>query len=162
MPSDTPSDRVRTCVRDVLRTKGTLDSDADVLTARPSTKVYDCIDEMAERDFGSIVIVEGRTIVGIFTERDYMKKIALKGRSSDETKVSQVMTRDVATVQEEEPLEACLDLMDELGCRHLPVVDEDGKLDDIISVRDCMQQISEASKSEALQLRNYVRGQYPQ
>lgn len=162
MSSETKNDPVDTRVRDVLRTKGTLDSDADVLTASPSTTVYDCIAEMAENDFGSIVIVEGRTIVGIFTERDYMKKIALKGRSSDETKVSEVMTRDVVTVETEKPLEDCLDLMDELGCRHLPVVDEDEQLDDIISVRDCMQQISEASKSEALQLRNYVQGQYPQ
>jgi CBS domain-containing protein len=68
----------------------------------------------------------------------------------------------VATVEEDEPLEECLGLMDELGCRPLPVVDEEGRLDDIISVRDCMRQISEASKSEALQLRNYVKGQSPQ
>jgi CBS domain-containing protein len=156
-----PDKLIDTRVRDVLRTKGTFEQDADVLTAPPSATVYHCIEQMAENDFGSIVIVEGEAIVGIFTERDYMKNIALKGRSSDETEVREVMTGDVATVDAEKPLEACLDLMTDLGCRHLPVVDEEGALDDIISVRDCMRQISEAAKSEALQLRNYVTGQYP-
>jgi CBS domain-containing protein len=149
-------------VRDVLRTKGTFDGDTDVLTAPPSATVYDCISKMAENDFGSIVIMEGEEIVGIFTERDYMKKVALEGRSSDDTAVNDIMTQDVVTVGPEKTLEACLDLMDDLECRHLPVVDEEGQLDDLISVRDCMRQISEASKSEALQLRHYVRGQYPQ
>lgn len=153
---------INTHVRDVLRTKGTLEEDTDVLTATPSTTVYECISRMSENDYGSIVIVEDDEIVGIFTERDYMNNIALKGRSSDETEVGEVMTQDVVTVNAEKPLEDCLDLMDELSCRHLPVVDEAGRLDDIVSVRDCMRQISEAAKSEALQLRNYVTGQYPQ
>jgi CBS domain-containing protein len=92
MVSTPPNDPVDTCVRDVLRTKGTLVEDTDVLTATPSTTVSDCTAAMAENDFGSIVVVEGESIVGIFTERDYMKKIALKGRSSDETAVGRVMT----------------------------------------------------------------------
>lgn len=151
-----------TRVKDVLRTKGTLDGDTDVLTATPSTTVYECISRMSENDYGSIVIMDEGDIVGIFTERDYMNNIALEGRSSDETNVGAVMTRDVATVDAEKPLEACLDLMDEFSCRHLPVVDDEGQLEDLISVRDCMRQISEAAKSEALQLRHYVAGQYPQ
>jgi CBS domain-containing protein len=152
---------IDTRVRDVLETKGTADEKTDVLTASPDAMVYDCIARMADNDFGSIVVMDEEEIVGIFTERDYMKNIALKGRSSDETEVREVMTTDVATVDAEKPLEECLDLMTDLSCRHLPVVDEDGALDDIISVRDCMRQISEAAKSEALQLRNYVTGQYP-
>jgi CBS domain-containing protein len=151
-----------TRVKDVLRTKGTLEGDTDVLTATPSTTVYECISRMSENDFGSIVVMDGGEIAGIFTERDYMNNIALEGRSSDETTVGDVMTEDVVTVGAEKPLEACLDLMEELSCRHLPVVDEAGELDDIISVRDCMRQISEAAKAEALQLRHYVTGQYPQ
>ncbi|MFB6272865.1 MAG: CBS domain-containing protein [Salinibacter sp.] len=152
---------IDTRVRDVLRMKGTLGEKTDVLTATPTTTVYECIDRMAEKDFGSIVVMDDDGIAGIFTERDYMRKIALKGRTSDETEVREVMTPDVATVGTEKPLEECLDLMTELQCRHLPVVDEEGTLDDIISVRDCMRQISEAAKSEALQLRNYVTDQYP-
>ncbi len=158
---DTREEIVDTRVKDVLRTKGTLMEDADVLTAAPSDTVYECIDRMADHDIGSIVVMEGDEIAGIFTERDYMRNIALKGRSSDETEVREVMTEDVATVGTDKQLEECLNLMTELRCRHLPIVDDDGHLADIISVRDCMKQISEAAKSEALQLRNYIAGQYP-
>jgi CBS domain-containing protein len=67
----------------------------------------------------------------------------------------------VATVDADTRLDACLDRMTDLQCRHLPVIDEEGRLTDIISMRDCMTQISEAAKSEAVELRNYVTGQYP-
>jgi len=158
---DAREEIVDTRVKDVLRTKGTLIEDGDVLTAAASDTVYECIDRMADHNIGSIVVTDGGEIAGIFTERDYMRNIALKGRTSKETEVREVMTEDVATVDADRQLEECLDLMTELRCRHLPVVDEDGDLADIISVRDCMKQISEAAKSEALQLRNYIAGQYP-
>lgn len=158
---DTREEVVDTRVKDVLRTKGTLFDDTDVLTAAPSDTVYQCIARMADHDIGSIVVTNGEAIEGIFTERDYMRKIALKGRTSKETEVREVMTEDVATVGLDRQLEECLDRMTELRCRHLPVVNEDGHLTDIISMRDCMKQISEAAKSEALQLRNYIAGQYP-
>ena len=152
---------VDTRVKDVLRTKGTLHEDTDVLSAGPTTTVYDCIDRMAARDFGSILVMDGDDIAGIFTERDYMRNLVLEGRRSKETEVQVVMTDDVVTVNPETQLEKCLDLMTEIECRHLPVVDADGDLTDIISMRDCAQQISEAAKSEALQLRNFVSGRYP-
>jgi CBS domain-containing protein len=158
---DAREEIVDTRVKDILRTKGTLIEDGDVLTAAASDTVYECIDRMADHNIGSIVVTDGGEIAGIFTERDYMRNIALKGRTSKETEVREVMTEDVATVDADRPLEECLDLMTKLRCRHLPVVDEDGDLTDIISVRDCMKQISEAAKSEALQLRNYIAGQYP-
>lgn len=157
----TDPELIDTRVEDVLRTKGSFEGETDVLTAAPSTSVYDCIAQMAERDIGSVVVVDDGAIAGIFTERDYMRKVALKGRSSDETAVEEVMTRDVVTVRAEKSLEDCLDLMTDLKCRHLPVVDADGALNDIISARDCMQQISEAAKSKALQLRNYMEEKYP-
>ena len=158
---DAREEIVDTRVKDVLRTKGALIEDGDVLTAAASDTVYECIDRMADHNIGSIVVTDGGEIAGIFTERDYMRNIALEGRTSKETEVREVMTEDVATVDTDRPLEECLDLMTELRCRHLPVVDENGDLADIISVRDCMKQISEAAKSEALQLRNYIAGQYP-
>ena len=138
-----------------------LNEDTDVLSAEPTATVYDCIARMSERDFGSILVMDGDNIEGIFTERDYMHDLVLEGRSSEETEVQVVMTDDVVTVDPETQLEDCLDLMTEIECRHLPVVDEDGQLTDIISMRDCALQISEAAKSEALQLRNFVTGRYP-
>lgn len=158
---DEREELVDTRVKDVLRTKGTLREDTDVLTAAPTTMVYECIARMAERDFGSILVMDGDAIAGIFTERDYMRNLTLEGRGSKETEVQEVMTDDVVTVDPETQLERCLDLMTEIKCRHLPVVDEEGQLTDIISMRDCAQQISEAARSEALQLRNFVTGQYP-
>lgn len=158
---DEREELVDTRVKDILRTKGTLLEDTDVLSADPTTTVYDCIDRMAERDFGSILVMDGDVIAGIFTERDYMRNLTLKGRSAEETEVQEVMTDDVVTVSPETQLEECLDLMTEIECRHLPVVDEDEQLTDIISMRDCAEQISEAAKSEALQLRNFAMGRYP-
>jgi CBS domain-containing protein len=158
---DEREELVDTRVKDILRTKGTFHEDTDVLSAEPTATVYDCIDRMADRDFGSILVMDGNDIAGIFTERDYMRNLVLEGRSSEETEVQTVMTDDVVTVNPETQLEECLDLMTEIECRHLPVVDEDGELADIISMRDCAQQISKAAKSEALQLRNFVTGRYP-
>jgi len=152
---------VDTRVRDVLRTKGTLKKKGDVLTAAPSDTVYDCIDAMVDRDIGSIVVMSDDEIVGIFTERDYMRDIALKGRSSPETKVQEVMTSEVATARIDDQLQECLDRMTDLKCRHLPVVNEEGDLTDIISMRDCAEQIAESAQSGAMQLVNYVTGQYP-
>ena len=152
---------VDTRVRDVLRMKGTLEKKGYVLTAAPSDTVYDCIDAMVDRNIGSIVVMSDDEIVGIFTERDYMRDIALKGRSSPETKVREVMTREVATARKNDQLEDCLDRMTDLECRHLPVVDEDGDLTDIISMRDCAEQIAKSAQSGAMQLVNYVTGQYP-
>ncbi len=158
---DTREELVDTRVKDVLRTKGTLTEDTDVLSAAPTTTVYDCIDRMADHDFGSILVMDEDDIAGIFTERDYMRNLVLEGRRSEETEVQKVMTHDVVTVTPETQLEKCLDLMTEIECRHLPVVDKDDELTDIISMRDCAKQISEAAKSEALQLRNFITGQYP-
>lgn len=147
-------------VKDVLRTKGTLQEDVDVLTARPNATVYECIARMVDRDVGSIVVMEDDEIAGIFTERDYMRNIALKGRTSKETAVRKVMTKEVSTVGAETTLEACLERMTALNCRHLPVVNAEGRLKDILSMRDCSEQILAAAKNEVIQLRNYVTGGY--
>lgn len=148
-------------VRDVLRTKGTLNEKGDVLTTTPTDTVYDCIDAMVDRDIGSIVVMRDEEIAGIFTERDYMRDIALKGRSSSETEVREVMTNEVATAGKDDQLEDCLNRMMELQCRHLPVVDEDDALTDIISMRDCAEQIAKSAQSGAMQLVNYMTNQYP-
>jgi CBS domain-containing protein len=155
------ADLPETTVEDVLETKGTLDVPSDVLTAAPRDSVYDCIGRMVEQEIGSIVVVEDGEIAGIFTERDYMRRMELEGRRSRDTPVRTVMTKDVETVTPGRSLEDCLDLMQSLRCRHLPVVGGEGQLIDIISMRDCMQQIKEAAKSKALQLIGHMRDKYP-
>ncbi len=147
-------------VDDVLSAKGALHDPTHVLTAAPQDRVYDCIDRMAEIGVGSIVVTDDGDIVGIFTERDHMRKMALKGRAPKETAVRTVMTEDVATVAPAQSLEDALDRMRDLQCRHLPVVDADGRLSGIISMRDCMRQLSEAAKAKALELIEHMEAEY--
>jgi CBS domain-containing protein len=150
-----------TSVEDVLSTKGTLHDSPNVLTAAPHDSVYDCIDRMVAREIGSIVVMEDDDIAGIFTERDYMRKVELEGRRSEDTAVQAVMTEEVVTVGPNRSLDDCLDRMRDLQCRHLPVLNDAGQLIDIISMRDCMRQLSDAAKSKALQLIEHMRDKYP-
>lgn len=126
-----------TRVKDIVQAKDTL-TDADgVLTAHPSATVFECIGRMVDHDVGSIVVMDDGAIAGIFTERDYMRSIALEGRSSRETAVREVMEPEVAKVGPEKPLVDCMHLMTKLRCRHLPVVDAEGGLRGIVSIGDC-------------------------
>jgi CBS domain-containing protein len=157
---DTRDGPLDTRVKDIVRSKSALTDDGGVLTTVPTATVYACIDRMVERDVGSIVVMEGETIAGIFTERDYMSSIALKGRSSENTEVQEVMTSDVATVDPEKPLEECLQIMTELRCRHLPVVQGD-ELVGLVSIGDCVKRIIDTAQAETDRLRKYVTGTYP-
>jgi len=157
---DTRDGPLDTRVKDIVHAKSSLSEDGTVLTTVPTATVYECIDRMVDRDVGSIVVMEGDDVAGIFTERDYMSSIALEGRSSKTTEVREVMTSDVATVGPEEPLEDCLELMTELRCRHLPVVD-DGALVGIVSIGDGVKRVINKAKAETDRLRKYVTGTYP-
>ena len=149
-----------TRVKDIIQSKSALADDGNVLTTSPTATVFECIGRMVDRDVGSIVVMEGDAIAGLFTERNYMQSIALKGRSSDETEVQEVMTEDVATVRPNKPLEECLRLMTRLRCRHLPVVDEGGALIGIVSIGDGVKQIIQTAQRETSRLRRYVTGTY--
>lgn len=150
-----------TRVRDIIQSKSALTESGGVLTTEPTATVYECIDRMVDRDVGSIVVMAGEEIAGIFTERDYMRNIALKGRSSDETEVQEVMTSDVATVGPDDPLEDCLEVMTTLRCRHLPVVNEDDELIGIVSIGDGVKRIVKNAESETSRMQDYVTGRYP-
>lgn len=150
-----------TRVKDIVQSKSALTEEGGVLTTEPSATVYECIERMVDRDVGSIVVMEGEAIAGIFTERDYMRNIALEGRSSEETEVQEVMTSDVSTVAPEEPLVECLHLMTQLRCRHLPVVDDEETLRGIVSIGDGVKRIVKTAETETARLQNYVTGSYP-
>lgn len=158
---DTRDGPLDTRVKDIIQSKSALTESGGVLTTEPTTTVFECIDRMVERDVGSIVVMEGEEIAGIFTERDYMRNIALKGRSSKETEVREVMTSDVSTVGPDEPLEDCLELMTKLRCRHLPVVNADDELVGIVSIGDGVKQIVKTARSETARMQDYVTGRYP-
>jgi CBS domain-containing protein len=142
-------------VSDILRQKG-----HDVVTGAPEDTVLECIATMVQHNVGSMVVVDDHRVVGIFTERDYLRRIALQGRTSRTTCVEDVMTSDVLYVTPKQTVEECLQIMTAHKCRHLPVV-TDGALDGIVSIGDCVKQISRDAKTEVHNLKAYITGQYP-
>lgn len=145
-----------THVKDILRNKG-----HDVLTATPDMTVFECIAAMVSNNVGSILVMKGDDIAGIFTERDYLRQIALRGRSSKTTDVEEIMTKDVICVSPEETVERCLAIMTQQKCRHLPVLDDEGKLTGIVSIGDCVKQLSRVAQAQVEDLRGYIEGRYP-
>lgn len=146
---------MQTRVADILNSKGN-----DVLTTTPSTSVYDAIAKMVDHNVGSIVITEDGEICGIFTERDYLRRIILQGRSSKTTPIEEVMTPDVLYVDPSYTVEDCMAIMTEKKCRHLPVMEE-GQLAGIISIGDCVRTISANAQARVQSLTDYIMGKYP-
>lgn len=145
-----------TRVSEILRHKG-----HDVLTADPATSVYECIASMVDHNVGSILVMDGPDIAGIFTERDYLRRIVLRGRTSKTTTVEEVMTSDPICVTPDETVERCLAIMTQEKCRHLPVLDEQNNLTGIVSIGDCVKQLSRVAQAQVEDLRGYITGQYP-
>jgi len=122
-------------VIDILRAKGD-----EVHTVKPQETVLDALKKMAENDIGALVVMEAGRVVGIFTERDYARKMILKERSSRDTPVRKVMTDHVITVDPSTSIEVCMDLMTYRHIRHLPVI-ENNRVIGIISIGDILKVI---------------------
>ena len=144
-----------TTVSQILKRKGDW-----VITIPPSATVFEAIGRMVEHDVGSLLVKEHGDVRGIITERDYLRRIALEGRSSKTTQVEEVMTSDLVHVEPETTLEECMALMTEHKCRHLPVL-RDGHLAGLISIGDCVRQMLQVKERHVEELTRYVAGQYP-
>lgn len=144
-----------TPITSILRQKGDW-----VITIHPSATVFEAIGRMVEHNVGSIVVVERGEVVGIFTERDYLRRIALEGRSSKTTRIEEVMTKEVVFAKSEATVEECMALMTEKKFRHLPVI-RDGHLAGIVSIGDCVREVSRTAESRLENLKQYVTGRYP-
>ena len=142
-------------VEEILRQKGT-----DVLTTDPNSTVFDAIARMVDHNVGSILVTDDGEIEGIFTERDYLRRIVLEGRTSKTTRVEEVMTKDVVWVDPSYTADECMALMTEHKCRHLPVLSDDD-LSGIISIGDCVKQVSRTARSRVAELEKYISGRYP-
>jgi CBS domain-containing protein len=119
-----------------MRVKKLLDQKGhDVYSVTPDTTVYDALKFMAEKEIGALVVVEEEKMVGIVSERDYARKIILKGKSSKETAVSEIMTSEVIHTSPDKKVRKCLSLMTKHHFRHIPVL-EDGRLVGILSIED--------------------------
>ncbi|WP_420455296.1 CBS domain-containing protein [Rubrivirga sp.] len=135
-------------------------SPTDLVTIGPDATVFEAIGRMVERNVGSILVVEGDALRGIFTERDYLRRIALEGRTSRETAVRDVMTADLVTVGPDESVDGCLALMTKRKIRHLPVL-RDGELVGVVSIGDLVRARLQRAEGEAEGLRQFVSGGYP-
>jgi CBS domain-containing protein len=140
-------------VRNILDGKG-----RNVFSVEPNTVVYQAIEVMAQKNIGGLLITEGGKLVGIFTERDYARKLILKGKSSKDTTIGELMTKNPFTVTLDSSIEECMELMSNRRIRHLPVVDND-ELVGVISIGDVVRYIIEEQKSIIEQLEHYIAGQ---
>lgn len=128
-----------------------------VLSVSPDDTVYDAIKKMADKDVGSLVVMERGGLIGLFTERHYSRNVFLKGRSSPQTRVADVMERNVICVHPAQSVDHCMALMNAKRVRHLPVVD-DGRLVGIVSIGDIVKSLISDREFEIEQLEHYIHG----
>jgi CBS domain-containing protein len=147
---------METKVSDILEEKN-----QEIFSVTPDTKVFDTIKLMVEKNIGAILVMDGERLEGIFTERDYMKKIILKGYSSKDTSVKDVMTERVAYISPDASLEEGLAVMSEKKCRHLPVF-ESKKLLGVISIGDLAKRIIKDQQVTIHNLNEYIAGNWGQ
>ena len=143
-----------TTVEHLLANKNT-----EIWSIAPDASVFEALEMMAEKNVSGLLIVENNALVGIFTERDYARKLILKGKFSKDTQVGDLMTRNVLYVGSKNTIDDCMQLMSEKRIRHLPVLD-DGKLIGIVTIGDLVKQIISEQKSTISQLENYISGSY--
>ncbi len=139
-------------VRQLLRTKG-----KDVWSITPGTSVLDALKLMADKNIGALMVIDGERLAGIFSERDYARKVTLKGKSSRELTVAEIMTTDVISVRPEQTIVDCMELMTEKRIRHLPVMDA-GRTVGVISIGDVVKSIISVQKDTITHLEEYITG----
>jgi CBS domain-containing protein len=142
-------------IREILSQKGNR-----VWSVSPEAMVFDAIQMMSDKNIGALLVIQDDRLIGILSERDYTRKVALKGKSSKLTPVAEILSGEVIQVTPEHTVEECLRLMTEHRIRHLPVL-EDGRILGIISIGDLVNWIISAQSSTIQQLQAYISG-YPE
>ncbi|RPJ22943.1 MAG: CBS domain-containing protein [Chloroflexi bacterium] len=139
-------------VRDMIRRKG-----REVFTIAPGATVLDALEMMARHNIGALLVMSDDNMVGILSERDCIRKVELMGKNVKDTRVSEIMTGNVITVEASQPLEECMGLMIDKNIRHLPVFD-DKELIGLLSVRDVLKEVVEVQQMMLSQLERYITG----
>ena len=137
-------------VADILKTKGNT-----IFSVLPNSNVYDALKLMGEKNIGALMVMEEETLKGIFSERDYARKVVLVNRNSRDTLISEIMTENVITVSPNDSIELCMERMSEKKIRHLPVADN-GKITGIISIGDVVTAIIDSQKETISLLHDYI------
>jgi len=140
-------------VSDLLRAKP-----QRLVSVPPDVSVLDAIKVLAQEDIGAATVMEGDRLAGIFSERDYTRKVILQGRSSSTTRVEEIMTRNVICVTPRTRTRECMQLMTEKAIRHLPVVDDE-RVIGMVSIRDIVSDIIADQDFTIEQLEHYISGQ---
>ena len=139
-------------VKHLLDSKG-----REIISIVQEASVYDAIKLMADHGVGSLLVMDGDELKGIVTERDYARKVIIKGRSSESTRVGEIMTKDLVTTTSAQTVNECMTMMSERRIRHLPVMS--GKeVVGLISIGDLVQAIISDQQDEIEQLENYISG----
>jgi len=133
---------------------------ANLWTIAADATVFDAIHLMADKNIGALLVMTGDRLVGIISERDYTRKVALKGKSSRETQVREIVSTPVISVTPDHTVEECMRLMTENRVRHLPVLDSD-RVVGVVSIGDLVNWIISRQSVTITQLESYISGQYP-
>jgi len=141
-----------TDVASILRTKG-----SQVYTIDENASVFEAIQKMVEHDVGSLVVVSGHAPVGILTERHYLQRVALEGRTSKTTRAFEIMSREIVCVTPETGIDVCMNLMTRNRSRQLPVV-SNGRLSGIVSIGDVVKRLAKEHRQEIQYLTDYIQG----
>ena len=141
-----------TTVREILQDKGT-----DVFTIAPDKTVLDALTLMAEKEVGALIVVDDDGVCGMVSERDYARKVVLKGKASRDTAIRDIMTSKVCYVSPDNRIEECMALMTDKIVRHLPVM-ENGELTGIVSIGDVVKSVISDQEFIISQLESYIMG----
>lgn len=139
-------------VNEILKAKG-----RDVWTVSSDSTVYDALRVMADKNIGALLVVEGDKLAGVFSERDYARKVILHGKASRDTLVSEIMSTEVFWVRPDQTIGVCMDLMTHKRIRHLPVLEE-GRLVGMVSIGDVVKAIISEQEFTIQQLEHYITG----
>ncbi len=140
-------------VRDVLQKKG-----CDIWSVAPDDPVYEALQLMAEKNCGAVLVLDQGTPAGILSERDYARKVILRGKSSKNTPVREIMSQRVVCIQPDNTIDECMALMTEKRIRHLPVLKGEGTLAGLISIGDVVKEVISEQEFIIHQLESYITG----
>jgi len=141
-----------TTVKSILQSKG-----SDIWSIAPDTLVFDALKVLAEKNIGALLVIENDQLVGILSERDYARKVALKGENSHNIAVRNIMTSEPVSVTPDQNIENCMAIMSDKHIRHLPVL-ENNKLIGMISIGDVVKAVISQHEDTIKQLENYITG----